>query len=85
MAKIRTVGRHSDLAVTGEGAVDRTTFEGKAPGEAVRVCRELGVPWVLFGGRVEEGLEATALSGDPARAREDLVELGRWLGTGEGG
>ena len=71
----------SDLAVTGEGAVDRTTFEGKAPGEAVRVCRELGVPWVLFGGRVEEGLEATALSGDPAHAREDLVELGRRLVT----
>ena len=71
----------SDLAVTGEGVVDRTTFDGKATGEAVRVCRELGVPWVLFGGRVEGALEATALSGDPARAREDLVELGRRLAS----
>jgi glycerate kinase len=71
----------SDLAVTGEGAVDRTTFDGKATGEAVRICRELGVPWVLFGGRVEGALEATELSGDPARAREDLVELGRRLAS----
>src|SRR5205823_14122202 len=60
---------HADFVVTGEGTVDRTTFEGKAPGEAVRVCRELGVRCVLFGGRVRDGVEATALSGDPSRAR----------------
>jgi glycerate kinase len=71
----------ADLVVTGEGTVDRTTFEGKAPGEAVRVCRKLGVPCVLFGGRVEEGIEAIAMSGDPAKAREDLEELGLRLGT----
>src|SRR5206468_883616 len=72
----------SDLVVTGEGTVDRTTFEGKAPGEAVRICRELGVRCVLFGGRVEDGkgIEAIALSGDPDRAREDLEELGLKLG-----
>ena len=56
----------ADLVVTGEGAVDRTTFEGKAPGEALRVCEELGVRCVLFGGRVEAGIDAVALSGDPA-------------------
>lgn len=65
-----------DLVITGEGTVDRTSFEGKAPGEAVQACAELGVPCVLFGGRVEEGMEAVALSGDPSRAREDLEELG---------
>ena len=60
----------ADLVVTGEGAVDRTTFQGKAPGEVVRACEELGVRCVLFGGRVENGLDAQALSGDPdARAR----------------
>jgi glycerate kinase len=68
------------LVVTGEGTVDRTTFEGKATGEAVRVCKELQVPSVLFGGRVEDGVEARALSGDPARACEDLEELGVGLG-----
>jgi len=70
----------ADLVVTGEGAVDRTTFEGKAPGEALRVCEELGVRCVLFGGRVEAGMDAVALSGDSARAREDLEELGLSLG-----
>jgi glycerate kinase len=70
----------ADLVVTGEGRVDRTTFAGKAPGEAVRVCQELGVPCVLFGGQVEEGIEARALSGDPAQAREDLEELAFGLG-----
>jgi glycerate 2-kinase len=69
-----------DLVVTGEGAVDCTTFEGKAPGEVVSVCEELGVRCVLFGGRVEEGIDAVALSGDPSRAREDLEELGLRLG-----
>jgi len=74
----------ADLVVTGEGAVDRTTFEGKAPGEALRVCEELGVRCVLFGGRVEAGIGALALSGDPSRARADLEELGLRLGTGGG-
>ena len=73
----------ADFVVTGEGAVDRTTFEGKAPGEAVRACAELGVRCVLFGGRVEDGLEAVALTGDPARAREDLQELGVSLATAD--
>jgi glycerate kinase len=65
----------AQLVVTGEGTVDRTSFD-KAPGVAVRVCTELGVPCVLFGGRVEDGVEALALSGNPARARTDLEELG---------
>ncbi len=70
----------ADLVVTGEGTVDATTFAGKAPGEALRACDELGVPCVLFGGRVEDGIDARALSGDPARAAEDLEELALGLG-----
>jgi glycerate kinase len=73
----------ADLVVTGEGTVDRTTFEGKAPGAAARICRELGVPCVLFGGRVEGAIDAVALSGHPARVRQDLEELGLRLGTAE--
>lgn len=72
----------ADLVVTGEGTVDRTTWMGKAPGEVARLCAELGVRCALFGGRVVEppdGVEVYELSGDPARAREDLVELGRRL------
>jgi len=69
-----------DLVVTGEGRVDATTALGKAPGEVVR--RSAGTRCAVFGGVVEveiAGVETMALSGDPTRAREDLVELGRVL------
>jgi glycerate kinase len=72
-----------DLVVTGEGAVDATTRRGKAPGRVAGRCRNAGVRCVVFGGRVVEPLpdvETVALSGDPSRAREDLVELGLRLG-----
>ena len=68
-----------DVVVTGEGAVDATTLRGKAPGAVVRRCAVAGVRCVVFGGRLEvavPGAEMVALSGDPARAREDLRELG---------
>src|SRR6266511_3792392 len=64
--------RGYDLVVTGEGAVDKTTWEGKAPGEVVRRCREAGVRCELFSARDD-------LSGDPARAEQDLFELGERL------
>ena len=76
--------RGYDLVVTGEGRVDATTAEGKAPAEVVRRCTDAGVPCVVFGGVVTEplaGVEIVALSGDPARARRDLVELGMRLAT----
>jgi glycerate 2-kinase len=71
--------RTAELVVTGEGMVDATTLEGKAPGTVREHCRRLGVRCVLFGGLVRDGIDARALSGDPARARADLVELGRAL------
>ena len=73
----------SDLVVTGEGRVDATTAEGKAPGEVARRAVAAGVRCVVFGGRIEvelSGVETVELSGDPARAEEDLVDLGRRLG-----
>jgi glycerate kinase len=73
-----------DLVVTGEGQIDATTAEGKAPGEVAARCARAGVRCVVFGGRVltsVEGAETVALSGDPDRAEEDLVELGRSLVT----
>jgi glycerate kinase len=64
--------RGADLVVTGEGAVDDTTWAGKATGEVVRRCREANVPCELFSARDD-------LSGDPTRAREDLAALGHAL------
>ncbi len=77
-----------DLVVTGEGTVDDTTWEGKAPSAVVCRCAAANVPCVVFGGRVlgadpagrYPDTELVALSGDPARARTDLVELGERLG-----
>jgi glycerate 2-kinase len=70
----------ADLVVTGEGIVDRSTFMGKAPAAVLDAAKPARC--VLFGGRVLErppGIEVYELSGDPARAREDLVELGARL------
>ena len=73
-----------DLVVTGEGQIDETTAEGKAPGEVVARCLAAGVRCVVFGGRVRAeiaGAETVALSGDRSRAEADLVELGRRLAS----
>jgi glycerate 2-kinase len=77
--------RGVDFVVTGEGTVDRSTWMGKAPDAVLEVCRERGVRCALFGGRVLEqpgDVEVYELSGDPARARDDLVELGERLARG---
>jgi glycerate kinase len=78
-----------DLVVTGEGTVDATSARGKAPGEVARRCAAAGVRCVVFGGRVVEplpGVETVALSGDPERARDDLLDLGlRLRGLGAAG
>ncbi|TMM05346.1 MAG: glycerate kinase [Actinobacteria bacterium] len=74
--------REASLVVTGEGTVDATTTTGKAPGEALRICLDEGIRCVVFGGRVVvelAGAETVALSGDPARAADDLVALGERL------
>jgi glycerate kinase len=68
--------RGYDLVVTGEGAVDETTWAGKAPGEVVRRCRDAGVRCHLFSARDD-------LSGDRTRAEPDLFELGEQLARSE--
>jgi glycerate 2-kinase len=73
-----------DLVVTGEGRVDATTSEGKAPVEVARRCVAAGVECVVFGGIVAApvpGAETVTLSGDPEVAADDLLELGLRLGT----
>jgi glycerate 2-kinase len=72
--------RGAGLVITGEGTVDAGTLEGKAPGVVQRRCAELGVRCELFGGLVEPGLDAHALSGRQELAAEDLAQLGEELG-----
>jgi glycerate kinase len=72
-----------ELVVTGEGQVDRTTREGKAPGVVAERCTAAGVRCVVFGGRVlepvGEGVETVSLSGSRRRAETDLEGLGARL------
>lgn len=78
----RGLATGADLVVTGEGTIDRSSGEGKAVGEVVRICGEEDVRCAVFGGRVEQalpGVETHTLSGDPERAADDLVELGERL------
>lgn len=82
VVRFRERAGRAGLVVTGEGTVDRTTAEGKAPGAVLAACAELGRPCVLFGGRVVEGptgADTRALSGNPARATDDLRALGDLL------
>jgi glycerate kinase len=72
--------RDAGVVVTGEGTVDETTLEGKAPGSVVARCRVLRVRCELFGGIVRDGIDAHALSGRPERAADDLVALGLEVG-----
>ena len=74
--------READLAVTGEGRVDRTTAEGKAPGVVAARCAAAGVRCVVFGGRVVEPVdeaETVSLSGQREHAEDDLEALGKEL------
>jgi glycerate kinase len=78
------------VAVTGEGGVDPSSAEGKVAAGVAAACTAVGVPCIVFGGRVEPGstaalydLGATAvfsLSGRPERAPDDLGDLGEALG-----
>ena len=71
-----------DLVVTGEGRVDATTRLGKAPGEVVGAARGRHALCRLRRPGASSSFRASrsfALSGDPARARDDLVALGTGL------
>jgi hypothetical protein len=64
--------------------VDATTAEGKVPAEVAQRCVAAGAVCVVFGGLVDAALpdvETVALSGDPRRTHEDLLELGQRLGA----
>ena len=79
----------ADLVVTGEGAVDPSSAGGKVPAGVARACARAGIPCVVLGGRVDGGVESLyelgatavlALSGRPARAREDLAAAAEAVG-----
>jgi glycerate kinase len=49
--------RDADLVLTGEGAVDSQTLEGKTPAGVALVAQRAGVGCIVFAGRVRPGAE----------------------------
>ena len=47
--------RVADLVITGEGAIDASTFMGKGVGRVARRCRELNLPCIGLAGIVSAG------------------------------
>jgi glycerate kinase len=47
----------ADVVLTGEGAVDASSFGGKVTGEVARRARSLGVRCVIVAGRVDVSQE----------------------------
>jgi glycerate kinase len=50
----------ADLVITGEGAIDATTFMGKAAGRLAQRCRKLGVPCLALAGVAHETSQTRA-------------------------
>ncbi len=50
--------RGADLVITGEGRLDRSTLDGKAPLGVARLARRLGVPVIAIGGSLAPEAEA---------------------------
>ncbi len=65
-AKLERLLRTAGLVITGEGAIDRSTFMGKGVGRIAARCRSLGIPCLAVAGRIQAGRDqfAHALSLD---------------------
>jgi glycerate 2-kinase len=50
--------RAADLVITGEGAIDASTFMGKGTGQIARQCRRLNTPCVGLAGSVGDASQA---------------------------
>ncbi len=77
-----------DLAITGEGSLDRQTLEGKAPAGVARLARKLGKPVFAMVGRASADRRARELfdevyelGGTIPQARELLRERARELAS----
>ena len=76
----------ADLVVTGEGAIDSSTFMGKGVGELAVLCRESKTPCLCLGGAVLDRAAAAqfftrayALTPDLTDRENALANAGEWL------
>jgi glycerate kinase len=66
--------RAADLVITGEGAIDASTFMGKGVGEIGRRCRKWRIPCIAIAGVLAVSAEANRLFAD-AFALTDLTTV----------
>jgi glycerate kinase len=67
----------ADLVITAEGAFDRTSLVGKAPGEVVRRAQAAGKKVAVVAGKVESLAGVHAIGGDGDRRMLDGPALAR--------
>lgn len=87
-ARLAAIERHlraADLVITGEGAIDASTFMGKGAGQIAQRCRRLGIPCVGLGGVVSNPAQSRrrftrvhALA-DLTTAARAMAQPARWL------
>ncbi|MGH7994040.1 MAG: glycerate kinase, partial [Limisphaerales bacterium] len=77
----------AQLVLTGEGRVDEQTLMGKGPGRLAELCRDSGVPCLVFAGEISapaQPLElfrrAYALAPEFTSRKNALAESAVWLG-----
>lgn len=70
--KFKELLKDADLVITGEGKFDAQSLQGKVPIGISRMCREAGVPVLLFAGKIENGL--TELVEENIRAVIPIVD-----------
>jgi glycerate kinase len=76
----------ADLVVTGEGAIDSSTFMGKGVGELAVLCRQTKTPCLGLGGAVLDHAAAAqfftrfyALTPDLTKREAAFANAGEWL------
>ncbi|MFV0373382.1 glycerate kinase [Microbacterium sp.] len=75
----------ADLVVTGEGAFDASSVQGKAAGAVAALAAAAGIPVALVAGRVDAGADVSAftevvsLSALAGSAAAALAQPARWL------
>jgi glycerate kinase len=77
--------RGADLVLTGEGALDDSTFMGKGVGQIARQCRQLGIRCIGLGGAValsaaqQRWFARTFALTQVTNVERAKVEAARWL------
>ncbi len=85
MTKLPKLMREHDLAITGEGAMDRQTIMGKGVGELAKMARECSCECFALAGKIEDArklspyFNKSAALTDLTSSRKAEADAGKWL------